>query len=62
MIGYEAWRRRSNLICPIIYTRTILKAQQVVNDYIKNPVGNYQSEFRMRHKDGHWVIQAVVNF
>ncbi|MGB0370640.1 MAG: PAS domain-containing sensor histidine kinase [Opitutales bacterium] len=38
-----------------IHEEDIPRAQAVVNEYIKNPEGTYQSEFRMRHKDGHWV-------
>lgn len=28
---------------------------QAVTDFIKNPEGNFEQEFRMKHKDGHYV-------
>jgi PAS domain S-box-containing protein len=42
------------------------EATKSINDYLKNPVGQYNSKFRLRHKDGSYIwisarAEAVMN-
>ncbi|MEK7761204.1 MAG: PAS domain S-box protein [Nitrospirota bacterium] len=52
--SFETWRR-------LLHSEDRESAMAYVQAYLKNPVGNYRQEFRLRHKDGsyRWIAAAA---
>jgi len=46
--GFSTWEM-------LVHPDDIEPAKQVINDYLGGTIPRYELEFRMKHKDGHWV-------
>ncbi|WP_176962267.1 sensor domain-containing diguanylate cyclase [Mariprofundus sp. NF] len=46
--SFDTWER-------LVHPNDINKAKQAIDDYLSGKISKYEVEFRMQHKDGHWV-------
>ncbi len=58
MLGYEAdeLKNRFSVWEELTVPEDVMKTKSVLNDYINGKKDRFEAEFRMKHKDGHYVF------